>query len=116
MQQINLDEQNVFEVINAKNENFKLCFNYNQTRQGWFVDIVSENFKLFGIRLTSLPNILEQWENRLGFGLAIKCEQNSEALFYEDFTSRRANLYLLEPEDLLAQKVLWQNLNLIDSI
>ena len=116
MQQITLTEQNIFEVINAKNENYKLCFNYNQARQGWFVDIKSQNFKCFGIRLTSFPNILDQWEKKLGFGLAVKCEKNSEALFYEDFTSGRANLFLLEPEDLEAQKVLWENLNLTDSI
>ena len=115
MQQISLNEQTIVEVVNAKQENFKLCFNYNQTRQGWFVDIISENFKCRGIRLASYPNILAQWENRLGFGLAVKCEKDSEAIFYEDFSSGRANLYLLEPEDLSAQKVLWDNLNSTDN-
>ena len=116
MQQITLNEQSIVEVVNAKQENFKLCFNYNQTRQGWFVDIISENFKCRGIRLASFPNILSQWEKRLGFGLAVKCERDSEALFYEDFSSGRANLYLLEPDDLEAQQVLWDNLNSIDNI
>lgn len=116
MQQIQLDEQNITEIVNAKQEKYKLCFNYNQTRQGWFVDVKSETFQCNGIRLASYPNILEQWENKLGFGLAVKCENNSEALYYEDFISGRANIFLLEPEDLEAQKVLWNSLNSIDNI
>lgn len=116
MQKISLNEQNVIEIINAKQERYKLYINYNQIRQGWFLDVISENFKCKGIRLTSYPNILEQWENRLGFGLAVKCEHDSEAIFYEDFITGRANLYLLEPVDLLAQKALWEKLNSIDNI
>lgn len=116
MQQITLDEQQIVEVYNSNNQNFKLCFNYNQTRQGWFVDIYSEKFQLFGIRITSVPNILMQWQNKLGFGLAVKCEQNSEPMFYEDFTAKRASLYILEPDDLEAQKLIWKSLSLTDNI
>lgn len=112
MQKISLDEQCVYQVVNTNQEPYYLFFNYNRTRQGWFVDVVSDNFKIYGIRITSIPNILKQWESVLGFGLAAKCEQNSEPMFYEDFSSERANLYILETGDLLFQKEIWKNLDI----
>lgn len=116
MQQIELTEQGTYNIINSKQENYQLVFNYNQAVQGWFLDLVSENFKIYGIRVTSVLNILKQWSDKIGFGVAVKCEQDSEPMFFEDFTTKRARVYLLEPDDLITQKVLWKNINLIDNI
>ena len=109
MQQITLNEQSTIKIINADNINYTIALNYNTSRQGWFSDLTSDNFNLFGIRLTSNYNVLKQWQNKLGFGLYIKTENNSEPFFYEDFKSGRATICLLESVDLEFQSLLLES-------
>lgn len=107
MQQITIKENSTIEIINAKEETYTGYINYNSTRQGWFLDLVSENFKIFGIRITSNPNILRQWSKKLGFGIGVTCEQNGEPFFWEDFNTERAKMFLLEPDDLYLQDLIY---------
>ena len=100
MQIISLNEQTVIEIINSKQESYKLAFSYNYNRQGWFIDIVSDSFKIYGLRITCNSNILRQWKDKLGFGIAIEAENDLEPFFQEDFLTERAKIYLLEPSDL----------------
>lgn len=106
MQQITLTENTVLEIINAKNETYTGYVNYNSSRQGWFLDLVSENFKIYGLRITSVPNILKQWKNKLGFGIGVLTENNSEPLFLEDFNTERAKMFLLDQDDLALQEIM----------
>lgn len=110
MQQITFKENNVIEVINVKQENYKGYINYNSSVQGWFLDLVSENFKIYGIRITSCPNILRQWSNKLGFGIGVLCENKSEPFFIEDFNTGRAKMFLLEPDDLNLQDLIYEQI------
>lgn len=107
MQQITIKENSVIEIINAKEETYTGYLNYNSTRQGWFLDLVSDNFKLYGIRITSCPNILRQWKDKLGFGIEVYCEQKGEPFFWEDFNTGRAKIFLLEPSDLKLQDIIY---------
>lgn len=101
MQRITLNENTVINVMNTNNEKFTIYLNYNTSRQGWFLDLESESFKLYGIKITSVLNVLEQWKDKLGFGLYVDTENRSEPFFLEDFNTGRSKLYLLEPDDLL---------------
>lgn len=107
MQQITITENSTIEIINAQNETYTGYINYNSSRQGWFLDLVSESFSIYGIRMTSVPNILRQWKDRLGFGVCVLTENKSEPFFLEDFNTGRAKLYLLEPDDLKAEDILY---------
>ena len=104
MQEITLNENSTIKVVNAKNENFTIYLNYNSSRQCWFLDLESENFYLYGIKITSVWNVLRQWKDKLGFGLYIETENNSEPFFLEDFNTGRSKIYLLEPDDLLVME------------
>lgn len=107
MQQITITENSTIEIINAKNETYTGYINYNSSRQGWFLDLVSDNFKIYGIRITSVPNILRAWKERLGFGIGVICENYSEPFLLEDFNTGRASLYLLDLDDLKFQDILY---------
>lgn len=108
MQEINISENSTIEIINSKNETYTGYINYNSSRQGWFLDLVSENFSIYGIRITSVPNILRQWKKKLGFGIGVITENKSEPFFIEDFNTGRAKMYLLEPDDLTFQDLLYE--------
>lgn len=103
MQQVTITENTILEVINGKNESYTVYINYNTSRQGWFLDLVSENFKVYGIRITSIPNVLRQWKNKLGFGIGVLTENRSEPFFLEDFNTGRSKMFLLDPDDLALQ-------------
>lgn len=107
MQQISLNENSTIEIINSKNENYTAYINYNTSRQGWFLDLVSENFSIYGIRITSNPNILRQWREKLGFGIGVLCENYSEPFFVEDFNTGRAKMFLLNQDDLFLQNIIY---------
>lgn len=107
MQQISISENSTIEIINAENEVFTGYINYNTSRQCWFLDLVSDKLKIYGIKITSCPNILQQWSKRLGFGLGIMCENKSEPFFWEDFNTGRAKIFLLEPDDLDLQELIY---------
>lgn len=107
MQQITITENSTIEIINAKNETYTGYINYNSSRQGWFLDLVSDSFKIYGIRITSVPNILRQWKDKLGFGICVLTENKSEPFFLEDFNTGRAKMYLLEPDDLDLQDIIY---------
>lgn len=107
MQQITISENSTIEIINSENENYTGYINYSPACQGWFLDLISENFKIYGIRITSCPNILRQWSKKLGFGIGVMCENKSEPFFWEDFNTERAKMFLLEPDDLTLQDILY---------
>lgn len=107
MQQITIKENSTIEIINAEQESYTGYINYNTSRQGWFLDLVSENFSIYGIRITTNPNILRQWQKKLGFGIMVSCENNSEPFFWEDFNTGRAKIYLLEPDDLDFEDIIY---------
>lgn len=110
MQQLELNENSIIEVVNSNKVSYKLYFNYNTTRQGWFVDVASEEFNIYGIKAVCSPNILRQWQNKLNFGIAIIADNELDPFFAEDFASERAKIYLVEPQDLDAQNILYKSL------
>ena len=107
MQQITITENSIIEIVNANEETYTGYINYNTSRQGWFLDLYSDSFKIYGIRITSMPNILRQWQEKLGFGIGVICENSSEPFLLEDFNTGRATLYLLEPDDLAIQDIIY---------
>lgn len=107
MQQITITENSTIEIINGNNETYTGYINYNSSRQGWFLDLISESFSVYGIRITSVPNVLRQWKDRLGFGICVLTENKSEPFFLEDFNTGRAKMYLLEPDDLELQDIIY---------
>lgn len=107
MQEITITENSTIQIVNSKSENYTGYINYNSSRQGWFLDLESENFKIYGLRITSVPNMLRQWQDRLGFGLCVITENNSEPFFMEDFNTGRAKIYLLNPDDLFIQDLVY---------
>lgn len=109
MQQLELNENSVIEVVNSDKVSYKLYFNYNTTRQSWFVDVISEDFKICGIKVLCMPNILRQWQSKLKFGIGIVADNELDPFFSQDFAAERARIFLIEPQDLDAQNILYNS-------
>lgn len=75
---------------------------YKPTQIGWFLDLEypEKEFEVYGIRVTTNTNILNQYRNVLPFGIICYCEDNYEPLSIEDFLVGRAHLAILDEEEV----------------
>jgi hypothetical protein len=75
---------------------------YRPNQYGWFFDEISWNtFLLRGLRVTNSPNLLHQWKNGIGFGIACFTKGNREPTQANDFSSDAASLYVLTADEVL---------------
>lgn len=75
---------------------------YKPTQLGWFVNVIYDelNYTVYGLRITTNSNILNQWRNKLPFGLICQCKDAQDPLLLEDFLVGRARLAILTPEEV----------------
>lgn len=75
---------------------FSLTLVYKPMQRGWFIsELVYKSFFIRGLRLCTHPNLLNQLENLIPFGLAVGTVDGREPLLQEDFSSGNAQLLLL---------------------
>lgn len=68
---------------------------------GWFINEISRNdFVLRGVRITNSPNILNQFRNKIPFGLACYSTDNREPAYQDDFSTGASKLYILSAEEV----------------
>lgn len=90
--------------LNATAENgeiINMTLYYLPAVQEWKIDISSNSFNLKSLRLFSSPNILGQYENLINYGLAVVTLEGGEPFLINDFSSKRVNIYVLSPSEIL---------------
>ena len=75
---------------------------YKPSQMGWFVDVSYDtlDFIVRGLRVTTNTNILNQWRNKLPFGLICQCNEAQDPLLIDDFLVKRAFLSVLSAEEV----------------
>ena len=89
-------------LLEADNTPIVIRLVYKPTQMGWFMDVEYEtkNFSVYGLRVTTNTNILNQWRNVLPFGIVCYCEDFQEPLSVEDFLVGRAHIAILSAEEV----------------
>lgn len=79
-----------------------LDLTYKPTQLGWFLDITydSKDFVVHNLRITTNTNILNQWRNKLPFGIICQGIDAQDPLLIEDFLVNRASLSILSKEEV----------------
>lgn len=81
---------------------FSIQMYYRPIQQGWFINsLVYGAFTLNGMRIVNSPNMLNQWRNKLPFGLACFTDGNREPTLQQDFSSTAAKLYVLTQAEVI---------------
>ena len=82
---------------------------YKPNQLGWFLDVTYEDsgFEVHNLRVTTNSNLLNQWRNKLPFGIICQCEEAQDPLLLEDFLVKRATLSILSAEEV-KEIVQWQ--------
>lgn len=75
---------------------------YKPYQLGWFLDVAYEDlgFEVHNLRITTNTNILNQWRNKLPFGIICQCKDAQDPLLIEDFLVGRAQLSILSEEEV----------------
>lgn len=71
---------------------------------GWFINSITyqTKFILRGMRITNSPNMLNQFRNKIPFGLGCFSAGNREPSQQKDFSSGASQLYILSAAEVAA--------------
>lgn len=89
-----------FQTRTEEGETLTLTKYYSPVSQAWFLDVVSENFTVYGIRITLVVNLLEQYTNLIRWGITVLSSDGAEPFLLNDFSSGRIQLAILNFEEL----------------
>ncbi len=99
--EIGQEEKQTLNVTLETNEILKLSLEYNPQYSRWYINLDYNNRSINGIRLCTHSNLLYQWKNLLPFGIMVLTKDMSEPFLIDDFTSGRAEFYILNANDVL---------------
>lgn len=67
----------------------------------WFItSLTYKTFTLHGTQITTNPNILHPWRNKLTFGLGCYTQANREPTQQQDFSSGASKLWILSSDEV----------------
>ena len=91
-------------TILLEKDNSEIVINlvFKPTQMGWFMDVeyAEADFAVYGLRVTTNSNLLNQWRNLLPFGIICYCEDAQDPLSVQDFLVERAHLAILDSDEV----------------
>lgn len=92
--------QQTFETTDYLGGTAQITMYYRLAVQAWFIDVVAGDFELYGYKLYNSPNVLFQYSGVLNFGLACAVSDGGEPFLVNDFSTGRAVLSVLSPDEM----------------
>lgn len=101
---IGSENQQAMTVIRENGKKFNLSLFYSSQQAGWFLTLEDAELgkTIKNIRIVTSGNLLHQWRNILKYGISCAVDDNQEPFFQNDFSSGRANLYVLTRSEVEA--------------
>ena len=93
--EINSSAKQRLTIVGENNEQIPFKLFFNPTQRTWFFDIEFEGLVIKGRRLSTAPNILHQWRNKLPFGIMCIRDDGLDPFLVDDFQTGKAVLFLL---------------------
>ncbi len=94
-----LAQQN-FILTGNQGQRINMSLRYAPTQEAWFVDFTLDDFTVRGVRVVSTLNLLRQYRNNIPFGIRVLTNNNLDPYYIDDFSSNRAQMYLLTAEEV----------------
>lgn len=92
------------QIISTTAENgqlIEITLYFQIATQNWKMDISYGDFQLNGNRIYSSPNMLCPYANIIPFGLACTVDEDGEPFLINDFSTGRAELFVLTAAEVL---------------
>lgn len=97
--------QQIITIQNEDNTTFLLNLYFSTQQQSWFYGIEYGGYVSQSQRLVVGPNILRRQKNILPFGIMVISTDQLDPFLLIDFISGRISLFLLTPEEVIANEV-----------
>lgn len=94
------DPQQQVNLIGIPGITIQMTLRFMPRTEQWIMGIVVGETSIQGIAVTTSINILQQFKNTLGFGIACVMGSGLDPFTINDFATEAANLYLLDSDDL----------------
>lgn len=102
VQQITSDPLQKQTLILDDGTRIECTFYFRPLQQGWWLESISYgDFSLSGLRIVTSPNFLQQYKNKIPFGLACYTTDNGEPKLQQDFSSGYATIYVLSSDEVI---------------
>lgn len=89
-------------LILPDGSNLVIQLYYRPNQLGWFFNsIVNLGFQVNGLRITSSPNMLRPWKDKISFGLGCFTVDNREPTQIQDFSTGASKLYVLTASEVV---------------
>ncbi len=86
--------------ITDEKQRLKFTFYFLPTQDGWFYDVESEGFNLYGQRLCCHPNLLNKYSRIIDWGLNVSTTDGLDPYQIADFTSGYCYVSILDKEEV----------------
>ncbi len=73
---------------------------YRPTIGRWMLNVSRGTFSVDGLNICVFPNLLSQWRELIPFGLACVTTDGADPVYIDDFSSGRAQLFLLTQDEV----------------
>lgn len=99
--QITADAKQKHTLVLDDGSNLILRLYFSDLQQSWFIEELSyEDITINCMRIGCSFNLLNQFKNKLPFGLACLAKNQREPTLQEDFLSGNAELFILTEEEV----------------
>lgn len=88
-------------VQTEDNETFDIIIAFLEQQSKWVFSLKYNDFILNNHALVYAENILRRYKNILPFGISIITEDGQDPFLFDDFSSGRAEFYVLNSEDVV---------------
>jgi len=99
--QLTSNGSQLFTLVTDDGIELNCTLRFFPTQNQWILDIVSDNFNVFGITLVNSINILRQYLRIITFGILISGGTGLDPYRIDDFEQGRSNFFLLNETDLV---------------
>lgn len=101
IQQVTSDPLQTQTLILPDGSSCNLTIAFYPQQYAWFItELAWKDFLLTGMQITTSPNMLNQWRNKLTFGLGCTVVSNREPTQQQDFSSGAAQLFILTEDEV----------------
>lgn len=92
-------KQTLYFVTDDKKQ-IKFYFYFLPTQEGWFVDIEADDFKLYGTKVCTLPNLLWKYCNIIDWGLNVETLDGLDPFQITDFSTGYCQVSVLNKDEV----------------
>lgn len=90
-----------FNLTGNAGQRIRLTMRYMPSQQSWFMDVIYQNFSVYGLQVVSSVNMLRNYQNIIPFGFVCTTEQGIDPYRLDDFLTGFAKLYLMNEQDVI---------------